>query len=178
MTNLYEVAKGMLLELKLAAVLTAALLLPFAPAATAQTEKEQVTGSQGTTAIAGGDAAAVEPLLREYKGVTLGMSAGDVRAKLGKPDEKGEAMDFYVFSDKERARVYYLDGKASAIIATYVGKDSGAPTPLAVLGTDIEAKPDGSLYKMLKYPQAGYWVAYSRVQGDSPLVMVTMQKIN
>jgi hypothetical protein len=178
MTNLYERVKGILVELKLAAVLTAALLLSFAPAAQAQTEKDKATGSQGETAIAGGVAAAVEPLLREYKGVALGMSAGDVRAKLGKPEEKSEAMDFYVFSDKERARVYYLDGKASAIIATYVGKSSDAPTPLAVLGTDIEAKPDGSLYKMVKYPQAGYWVAYSRVPGDSPLVMVTMQKMN
>jgi hypothetical protein len=40
----------------------------------------------------------------------------------------------------------------------------------------IEAKPDGSMYKMTTYPQAGYWVAYSRTPGDAPLVMITMQK--
>jgi hypothetical protein len=57
-----------------------------------------------------------------------------------------------------------------------LGKDSGAPTPLAVIGTDIEAKPDGSLYQMKTYPQAGYWVAYSRTAGDSPMVIITMQK--
>jgi hypothetical protein len=109
--------------------------------------------------------------------VTLGMSAKDARAKLGKPEEKGEAMDFFVFSEKERARLYYQDGKVSAIIATYIGKDGGAPPPAAVLGAEIEAKPDGSLYKMVTYPRAGYWVAYSRTPGDSPMVMITMQKM-
>jgi hypothetical protein len=118
----------------------------------------------------------VEPLYREYKGIQIGMSAKDVRAKLGKPEEKSNAMDFYVFSDKERARVYYQDGKATAIIATYMGNDSGAPAPVAVIGTDITPKPDGSLYQMKTYPQAGYWVAYSRTSGDSPMVIITMQK--
>lgn len=120
--------------------------------------------------------AVVEPLYREYKGVQIGMSADDVRARLGKPAEKSNEMDFYVFSDKERARVYYQDGKASAIIATYIGKESGAPAPVAVIGTDITPKPDGSLYQMKTYPQAGYWVAYSRTTGNSPMVIITMQK--
>ena len=71
--------------------------------------------------------AAVEPLYREYRGVKIGMSADEVRAKLGRPQEKSDVMDFYVFSGRERARVYYTDGKASAVIATYIGKDGGAP---------------------------------------------------
>ena len=120
--------------------------------------------------------AAVEPLYREYRGVTLGMSASDVRAKLGKPAEKSDVMDFYVFSERERARVYYTDGKASAVIATYIGNDAQAPAPASVLGAEIEGKPDGSMYRMTPYPQAGYWVAYSRTPGDSPLVIITMQK--
>jgi hypothetical protein len=163
MTNSFGSNKGILVGLRLAA-LTAAILLPFASAAQEVSTTVQVTG------------AAAEPLLREYKGVTLGMSTKDARAKLGKPEERGEAMDFFVFSDKERARLYYQDGKVSAIIATYIGKESSAPSPAAVLGTEIEARPDGSLYKMVTYSQAGYWVAYSRVPGDSPMVIITMQK--
>jgi hypothetical protein len=178
MTNSYESNKGILVGLRLAAALTAALLLPFASAAQEASTTTQATGaeaaSQDTSSPATG--AAAEPLLRDYKGVTLGMSAKDARAKLGKPAEKGEAMDFFVFSEKERARVYYQDGKVSAIIATYIGKDGGAPPPAAVLGADIEARPDGSLYKMVTYTRAGYWVAYSRVPGDTPMVIITMQK--
>lgn len=141
-------------------------------------EAASKTMREGTTPVGESVSAkgVVEPLYREYKGIQIGMSAEEVRAKLGKPEEKSDAMDFYVFSDKERARVYYQDGKASAIIATYMGKNSGAPAPLAVIGTDIEAKPDGSLYQMKTYPQAGYWVAYSRTTGDSPMVIITMQK--
>ena len=75
-----------------------------------------------------------------------------------------------------RARVYFTEGKASAVIATHIGKDAGAPAPAKVLGSEIEAKPDGSMYRMTPYPQAGYWVAYSRTAGDSPMVMITMQK--
>lgn len=160
-----------------ASTLTAVLLMLLAAAAQAVSKTNQTAqteaAAQNTSPPA---AAAAEPLLREYKGVTLGMSAKDTRDKLGKPEEKSEAMDFFVFSEKERARVYYQGGKVSAIIATYIGKDGGAPLPAAVLGMEIEAKPDGSLYKMVTYPQAGYWVAYSRTTGDSPMVMITMQK--
>lgn len=154
--------------------IVALLLLALAPVAVAQ-ENAATTAQQpaGETVAA---KTVAEPLFREYKGVQIGMSADEVRAKLGKPEEKSDAMDFYVFSDKERARVYYQDGKANAIIATYMGKDNDAPTPLAVLGTEITPKPDGSLYQMMTYLQAGYWVAYSRAPGDSPMVMITMQK--
>lgn len=144
------------------------------PDAPPQTPAQTASAPAGEAVAA--KPAAPEPLYREYRGVRLGMSAAEVRAKLGRPSEKSDAMDFYVFSDRERARVYYTGGKASAVIATYVGKDAQAPTPASVLGTEVEAKPDGSMYRMTPYPQAGYWVAYSRTPGDSPLVIVTMQK--
>lgn len=160
-----------------------ALLVSLAPTVVAQeptntaqsqTQPQQPTAPGGETAAA--QPAAAEPLYKEYRGVSLGMSAADVRAKLGRPQEKSDAMDFYVFNDRERARVYYADGKATAVIATYIGKDGGAPPPVKVLGAEIEAKPDGSMYQMKPYPQAGYWVAYSRTGGDAPMVMITMQK--
>ena len=147
-----------------------------APAAPAEEAGKTMRDATTPTGVSVAAKAVVEPLYREYKGIKLGMSAEDVRAKLGKPEEKSDAMDFYVFSDKERARVYYQEGKASAIIATYMGRESGAPAPLSVLGTEIAAKPDGSLYEMKTYPQAGYWVAYSRTTGDAPMVIITMQK--
>ncbi len=110
------------------------LLLALVPVAVAQ-EDAAAQQPAGETVAA---KAVAEPLFRDYKGIQIGMTAKDVRAKLGKPEEKSDEMDFFVFSDKERARVYYRDGKASAVIATYMGKDNDAPTPLAVLGTDIK----------------------------------------
>lgn len=125
-----------------------------------------------------GPSATAEPLYKEYKGVRLGMSAEEVRQKLGRPQEAGKEQDLFVFSDAERARVYYdAAQKATAIISTYIGKGAKAPTPEAVLGTAIEAKPDGTLYKVVQYPKAGYWVAYSRTAGDEPFTIITMQAI-
>ena len=121
---------------------------------------------------------APEPVYREYKGVRLGMTAAEVRQRLGSPEESSEREDFFIFSDNERARVLYgSDGKAMTIVATYIGASSNAPAPRAIVGFEIEANQDGSMYRMERYPAAGYWVSYSRTAGDSPLVIITMQRM-
>ncbi|MCA1565423.1 MAG: hypothetical protein LC803_07270 [Acidobacteria bacterium] len=120
-----------------------------------------------------------QPPFQEYKGVRIGMTAAEARKKLGSPTDKGDTQDFYVVSDKETVQVMY-DGakKVSAIALIYINAGDKAPTPKAVTGEEIEARPDGSLYKLVRYPKAGYWVSYSRTAGASPIVSVTMQKIN
>jgi hypothetical protein len=118
-----------------------------------------------------------KPLYVEYKGVSIGMETGEVRKKLGAPTDKSDAQDFFAFSDKESAQVYYDKGKVMAVSVNYVGDGSGAPLPKVVLGTEVEAKADGAMYKLVRYPDAGYWVSYNRTGGDDPLVTVTMQKI-
>lgn len=130
----------------------------------------------GTPAAAPTTPAAAAPLYKEYQGVRRGMSADEVRRKLGKPKEVSKDQDLFIFSESERARVYYDAGqKATAIISTFIGKAGGAPGPEAVLGTGVEAKPDGTVYKLVQYPSEGYWVAYSRTAGDEPLTIITMQ---
>lgn len=169
----------------LSASLVFAALLAWAatPAAAQATPQEpaQQPSEAPATAQPQPEAAtpADEPLYGEFKGLKLGASQGEARKLLGNPREMEKTQDFFVFSDRERARVYYDDkGAVSAIIVTYIGKSSNAPTPKAVLGSDVEAKQDGSMYKMVSYPQAGYWVAYSRTAGDEPLTIITMQRKN
>ena len=173
-------------DLKRAFVRSAFSLLLFVialacvvPLTTAQTTPEQVAGSaasepQTTETMKPAD----EPLYRDYKGVRLGMSVDEVRQKLGSPTEKDKTQDFFLFSDKERARVYYDDRqKARAIIVTYIGKSSNAPASKDVLGMEVSANADGSVYKLIRYPEAGCWVAYSRTAGDEPLTIITIQKM-
>jgi outer membrane protein assembly factor BamE (lipoprotein component of BamABCDE complex) len=125
-----------------------------------------------------GEKNADKPLYVEYKGVRIGMEADEVRKKLGSPTDKGDVQDFFVFSEKESAQVFYdKTHKVMAVSVNYVGEQSGAPQPVTVLGTEIEAKADGALHKMVRYPEAGYWVSYNRTGGDDPLITVTMQKI-
>lgn len=114
----------------------------------------------------------------EYKGAKIGMSASDVRQKLGKPENTSKAEESFNISDKENVRVFYDDeGKAITILITYTGKSSSVPTPESVLGEKIEANADGSMYKMVQYRELGYWVAYSRTPGDDPLTMITIQRM-
>jgi hypothetical protein len=124
-----------------------------------------------------GEKKADKPLYSEYKGVRLGMETSEVRKKLGDPADKGDVQDFFVFSDSESAQVFYTKGKVMAVSVNYVGEKSGAPLPKIVLGTDIEAKADGAMHKIVRYPDAGYWVSYNRTGGGDPLITVTMQKI-
>lgn len=120
----------------------------------------------------------MSPVYQDFMGVTLGMSPKDVRARLGHPKDKGERQDFFVFSDSQSAQVVYDNqGKLVVISVDYVGKDGNAPSPESVLGEAVQAKQDGSIYQLKRYPEAGYWVAYSRTAGDNPTVTVTMQKM-
>jgi len=120
-----------------------------------------------------------DPVLREYRGVKIGMNASEVRQKLGDPKEKSDRLDLYQFSDNEMAQIYYDDAKkVMAVAVIYTGRNSNAPSAKAVLGREVQARADGSAHLMIRYPKAGYWVSYSRTAGDEPIVTVTMQRLN
>ena len=119
-----------------------------------------------------------KPAYRDYKGVTIGMPADEARAKLGAPTDKSDTQDFYNVSEKQTVQLYYgADKKVSAVVVTYLDAGAGAPALKSIFGTDAEAKPDGSVHRMERYPKAGVWLSYSRTAGDSPLVVVTLSKI-
>lgn len=126
----------------------------------------------------GGSGSSDKSHFSEYKGAKIGMSASDVRQKLGKPEDASKTQESFNLSDKESVRVFYDgEGKAMTILVTYTGKSSNVPTPESVLGEKVEANADGSMYKMIQYRELGYWVAYSRTPGSDPLTMITIQKM-
>jgi hypothetical protein len=129
-----------------------------------------------TTKKAGGDD---EPVFLEYRGVQIGWLADDVRKKLGDPADKGDEQDFYKFSDNETCQVLYDKStrKVTAISVDFSSGANGVITPQQVFGSDIEAKADGSVYKLVRYPKKGYWVSYYRGGGNAPSITITMQKM-
>src|SRR6185295_6556473 len=46
---------------------------------------------------------------KDYRGVQLGMTADEVRKKLGSPKDKSDAQDFFVFNENETAQIVYDD---------------------------------------------------------------------
>jgi hypothetical protein len=119
-----------------------------------------------------------EPLINEYRGVKIGWLAEDVRKKLGTPANKSDEQDYFMFGEKETVQILY--DKAQKVVTISVDFSNGATeilTPQQVFGADIEAKSDGSKYKMVRYPKAGIWLSYNRTAGNSPMVTVTFQKM-
>jgi|SRR5436190_13329003 len=121
-----------------------------------------------------------DPLFMEFKGVRIGMPTEEARKKLGSPKDKSDEQDFYVFNDTQEVQVYYdkLTKKVTAISIDFVTGASQIPTAKQIIGSEIDAKADGSGYKMVRYPKAGYWVSYSRTGGKEPRTTITMQKID
>jgi hypothetical protein len=118
------------------------------------------------------------PLFADFKGVRIGMPAEEARKKLGNPRDKGDELDLYIFNENQAVQIYYDKGKnVSAISIDFMDGGADAPAPKDVVGSQPDSRPDGSLYKMVRYPKAGYWVSYSKTAGSSPTITITIQKI-
>ena len=164
MTRLLRSSNPWLLRRALLVVIS----LMLADVALAQTARK-------ISASGGGDD---EPIFLEYRGVKLGWIADEVRKKLGNPANKADDQDFYIFGENERVQVFYdKDRQVTAISIDFMNGATGAFTPEQVLGSNIEAKTDGSMSKLVRYPKAGYWVSYNRTAGEKPMISVTMQKM-
>jgi hypothetical protein len=152
-------------------LLLLATILISASFAVAQTQK-----SRGPGGAAGGDEDA--PIFHQYRNVRIGMTTEEVRKTLNNPSDKSDEQDFFVFSENENAQVFYdKSKKVFAISVNFLNGAQDIPTPKSVFGSELSAKPDGSMYKLVRYPKAGCWVSFSKTAGDSPLVTVTLQKI-
>ena len=77
------------------------LLLILAIVANGQTRTEAMK-------VAKAHSQTQQPLYREYRGVRLGMTAAEARAKLGEPTMKSDEQDFYVISANETAQIGYV----------------------------------------------------------------------
>jgi hypothetical protein len=113
-----------------------------------------------------------------FKDVKIGTDRAEVKQILGKP--KIDADDGFFFdNDGEIVQIRLDDKKKVRLISvTYSGDISRAPKYSDVFGSEpANVKPDGSVYSLIRYPDAGYWISFSRTAGDRPSVTVTMQKL-
>jgi hypothetical protein len=160
-------------------IFLALLFAANAAPARAQTQTENQVAKTTVNPATSTPKAEAVPVLNAYRDVKIGMHASEVRDTLERYlKAKGDKQDFLVLSDNETAQIFYDGtGKVTAISIDYTAKNGNAPTPMDVLGADIEPKPDGSMYALKRYPAAGYWVSYNRTSGESPTVTITMQAL-
>ena len=145
-------------------------LLVLAWGANAQAQKSQA-------AVKAEPAVNQQPLYTEYKGVRLGMTAEEVRTKLGNPTFMDKELGYFVVSETETVQIGYdTAGKVKTISIDYQN-GVGAPEPKAVVGAELETRPNGSLYKVVYYEKQGFWVSYSRTAGPVIIATITIQKM-
>ena len=119
-----------------------------------------------------------KPITTFYKEVKIGISAEEVRELLGKAkiDDKD---GFFYETDTEMVQIRLDEnGKVRLVSVTYENRAPKAPRYSDIFGEEpTNTKPDGSVYRLVRYPEVGYWVAYSRTGGNEPTTTVTMQKL-
>jgi len=88
-----------------------------------------------------------------------------------------EDQDYYTISDTETAQVVYDKQRKVVTISVDYLDGVGAPDNKLVVGGELEQRPNGSLYKMVRHEALGFWVSYNRTSGPVVIVTVTIQKM-
>ena len=136
-----------------------------------------VTGQSPTPAARNLNAPAQvqQPLYREYRGVRIGMTATEVRAKLGEPAMKSDEQDFYVLSASETVQIAYNATQKAMTISTDYVAGVGAPDYRTVVGEGmLLQRPDGTVFKMVMHDAERFWVTYSRSANTPSNVTITI----
>ena len=118
------------------------------------------------------------PAMREFRKASIGIMAEDLKKAWGKPAVEDNTGYIYEFSEKEMAQVSITEDKKVDAIAVTFRDGTGAPKAEEVFGPKekIERKENGSVFHMVRYPEAGYWVSYLS-QGPGKMVIVTYKKL-
>jgi hypothetical protein len=131
-------------------------------------------GQVQTKAVSKTQPVVQQPLYREYRGVRLGMTAAEVRAKLGEPGFKSDEQDVFVFSPNETAQVVYNTAQKVITISTDYTGGVGAPDYKTIVGEGLLTRPDGSVFRMVMYDSERFWVTYNRSASVVPTVTITI----
>ncbi len=130
--------------------------------------------------VAKASLAVQQPLYTEYKGVRLGMTAQEVRTKLGEPALPAltdKEPDYFVISETEAAQIGYDASRRVKVISVDYQNGVGAPEPSVVVGAPLETQESGSQFRVVRYERLSLWVSYSRTAGAPVIVTITIQKM-
>lgn len=119
------------------------------------------------------------PAMTAFRNVSIGMSADEVKESWGKAKIEDKDGFLYELSDSETAQVRIGPDQKVMTIAITFADGKGAPTLTEVFGEGAAAdnSQNGTVYKMVRYPDAGYWVSYFVGSGENAITTLTIQKL-
>jgi len=106
-------------------------------------------------------------VMREFRGISLGMKRNAVRDALGKPEISELGKDRFKLGGDDRITIHY-DNDDVKVIQLYFFKSNKSPKWADVVGnTEVEQRTDGSKLARVDIPEEKFWVSmYESKSGD------------
>ena len=120
------------------------------------------------------DAATGPKVMREFRGVKLGLKTAEVRTALGKPESSDQARDEFKIGGEDTLTVYY-DGGAVKTLQFFFTDPKNAPAWTEVVGdTEITRNDNGSKHARRVVSGENFWVAmYQNKEGTVTTITIS-----
>lgn len=114
-------------------------------------------------------------VMREFRGVSLGMKLEDVHTKLGNPESKTEASEDYKIGGDDTMTVYY-DGGAVKTIQLLFAEPKNAPAWTEVIGNaEVKTHDNGSKTARIEVAEEKFWISmYQNKSGT--MITITISR--
>ncbi len=138
-----------------------------------QTLGYAITQQEGQTATVAASSKEIK-VMREYRGIKLGMKRDEVRDTLGKPELSDNVQDSFKIGGDDRLTAHY-DNDSVKAIQLYFFESKKVPTWADVVGdTEVEQRPDGSKIIRTDDPEENFWVSmYQSKSGDVTTIIIS-----
>jgi hypothetical protein len=115
-------------------------------------------------------------VLREYRGVQLGMNKTDVRAKLGAPASSSEGADEYKLEGEDLMTVRYENDEVTAVQLLFLDAKHAPPFNEVTGDAPIEENESGRKIARKVLAAEKFWVAMSQNK-DASMTNITIRKM-
>lgn len=134
----------------------------------AQEPKQETNTSAAQPAASG-------KVMRDYKGIMLGMKRDEVRDKMGKIEFKQDDKDRFIIKDDDRLIVYY-DGEQVRAIQLYIIDAKNAPMWMDVVGdAEIVQMENGAKRARYEVTEEKFWVSMYQSK-DGTITTITISR--
>jgi hypothetical protein len=134
-------------------------------------------GSAATVAKpspANDNATQASKVLREYKGIKLGLKREQVRAALGPPESSGEDSDDFKLTGEDTMTVRYENGEVKAIQLAFLDAKNAPAWPEVVGDAEITELANGAKTARKMLPEEKCWVAiYQNKEGTVTRITIS-----
>lgn len=113
-------------------------------------------------------------LMREYKGVRLGMKPEEVQAALGKPENKTDSSEEFKLGGDDTLTVYYEGGTVKTISLLFT-EAKNAPAWTEVVGNaEVKEQPNGAKVARVENAEEKFWISmYQNKSGTMTTITIS-----